>query len=340
MRTRSVALLSAILVLASTLGIGADVKSQQKTQIKIEGVLGGVAGMLGGKALKEGIVTTIAIKGSRRMSTTDTTGELVDLDAEKVYRLDLRDKTYTVKTFDELRAELKKAMAKQQQEATREKPEHSDGKQPEMEVSVDIKKTGQQKSIAGVSCAQVIMTLSMYEKGKTVDDPGAMIVTSDMWMGPKNPALQESAAFEKKYFQTLHGDQSAPGGRDMAQAMAMYPGMKTAMSRMQTEGQQLDGTPMLTTSTFAGAASPGGSGAEAKKDSGGSSPVGGVLGGMFAKKKKPEPAAEGTASSAGTTGAAGAKTRATLLTTITEVLSIEPAVAAADVEIPAGFKQK
>jgi len=340
MRTRSVALLSAILVLASTLGIGADVKSQQKTQIKIEGVLGGVAGMLGGKALKEGIVTTIAIKGSRRMSTTDTTGELVDLDAEKVYRLDLRDKTYTVKTFDELRAEFKKAMAKGQQEASREKSEKSeksDGKQPEMDVSVDIKRTGQQKPIAGVSCAQVIMTLSMYEKGKTVDDPGAVIVTSDMWMGPKNPALQESAAFEKKYFQTLHGDQTDPGARDMAQAMAMYPGMKTAMSRMQTEGQQLEGTPMLTTLTFAGAASPGGSGAEAKKDSGGGSPIGGALGGMFAKKKKPEAAAAGAA---GTGGAAGAKTRATLLTTITEVLSIEPAVAAADVEIPAGFKPK
>ena len=181
------------------------------------------------------------------------------------------------------------------------------------------------------------MTLTVYEKGKTVDDPGAMIVTTDMWMAPKNPALQENMAFEKKYFQKLYGDQAGPAGKDLAQAMAMYPGMKTAMARIQKEGQQLDGTPMLTTMTVAGASAPGGSNAQANKDSGGGSPVGGALGGMFGKKKKPEPAAEGTA---GAAGAAGAKTRTTILTTITEVLSIEPAVAAGDVEIPAGFKQK
>jgi len=340
MRTRFVALLSAMLMLASTLGMSADAKLQQKTQIKLEGMLGSVAGMFGGKALREGTVTTIAVKGNRRMSTTDTTAELVDLDAEMVYRLDLRGKTYTVKTFDELRAEFQKAMAKGQSEASRSKAEKSDGKQPEMEVSVDIKKTGQEKPIAGFSCEQVIMTLTVYEKGKTVDDPGAMIVTTDMWMAPKNPALQESRAFEMKYLQKLYGDQAGPAGKDLAQAMAMYPGMKVAMSRIQKEGQQLDGTPMLTTMTMTGPAAPGDSNPQANKDSSGGSPVGGALGGIFAKKKKPEPAAEGTASSAGTTGAAGAKTRTTILTTTTEVLSIEPAVAAGDLEIPAGFKQK
>jgi hypothetical protein len=336
MRTRSVALLSAIVVLASTLGMSADVKSQQKTQIKLEGMLGSVAGMFGGKAVKEGTVTTVAIKGNRRMSTTDTTAELIDLDAEKVYRLDLRGKTYTVKTFAELRAEFQKAMAKGQPEAASEKSEKSDGKQPEMEIDVDIKKTGQKKPIAGFSCEQVIMTLTVHEKGKTVDDAGGMIMTSDIWMAPKNAALQENVAFEMKYLEKLYGDMAAPTARDMTQAMAMYPGMKTAMERMQKEGHQLDGTPMLTTMTMAGAAAPGGSNSEAKKDSGGggTSPIPAGLGGLFGKKKKPEPAAEGTAAGA------GAKTRATIMTTVTEVLSIDSTVAAGDVEIPAGFKQK
>ncbi|MCX6546094.1 MAG: hypothetical protein NTV05_16995 [Acidobacteria bacterium] len=331
MRTRSVALLSAILVLTSTFGLSADVKSQQKTQIKLEGVLGSVAGMFGGKAMKEGTVTTIAVKGNRRMSTTDTSAELVDLDAEKVYRLDLRAKTYTVKTFDEMRAEFQKAMAKGKQEASREK---SDAKQPEMEFNVDIKKTGEKRLVAGASCDQVIMTLTVHEKGKTVEDAGGMILTSDMWMAPKVPALQEHMAFEMKYFQKLYGDQAVPAARDLAQVMATYPGMKDAMARIQSEGQRLDGTPMLTTMTVAGASGPGGSDTRANKDSGGGSPIGGALGGLLGRKKKPEPAAEGTA------GAPGAKTRTTILTTVTEVLSIETAVAAGDVEIPAGFKQR
>ncbi len=318
--------MSAILMLASTLGMHADVKSQQKTQMKLEGVLGTMAGMFGGKAAKEGLVTTIAVKGNRRMSTTDNSAELIDLDAEKVYRLDLKNKSYTVQTFEELRAAFQKAMAKGQPEAA--KAEKSDGKQPEMEFDLDVKKTGQQKPIAGVSCDEVVMTITMHEKGKTVDDAGGMIITSDMWMAPKNPALQENLEFQMKYFQKLYGDQAAENARDLAQAMAMYPGMKAAMERMQKEGRKLEGTPMLTTMTVAGASGPGGSDAKANQPG-----VGGLggLGGLLGRKKKAEAPAE---------GAAGGKTRATILTTVTEVLSIETSVAAGDVEIPAGFKQK
>jgi len=334
MRIRSVAVLSAALVLASTLGISADVKSQQKTQIKMEGMLGSVAGMFGGKAMKEGTVNTIAVKGNRRMSTTDNSAELVDLDAEKVYRLDLRGKTYTVKTFAELRAEFQKAMSRGQAEVSREKPEKSDARQPEFEISVDVKKTGQQKTVAGFSCDQVIMTLTIHEKGKSLDDAGGMVFTTDMWMAPKNPALQENMAFEMKYQQKVFGDLAAAAGRDFAQAMAMYPGMKDAMARLQTEGQQLDGTPMLTTMTVAGAGKPGGSEARADQERGGGGGALGALGGLLGRKKKAE------APAAGASGASDAKTRATILTTITEVLSIESTVAAGDVEIPAGFKQK
>ncbi|MCX6538741.1 MAG: hypothetical protein NT151_07405 [Acidobacteria bacterium] len=331
MRTRSIALLSAILVLASTLGMSADVKSQQKTQIKLEGIAGSVAGMFGGKAAKEGTLTTIAIKGNRRMSTIDNTAELIDLDAQKVYRLDLRGKTYTVQTFDELRAAFQKTTSKGQPQAASEK---SDGKQPEMEFDLDIKKTGQQKPIAGFSCEQVIMTLTMHEKGKTVDDAGGMIITSDMWMAPKNPALQENIAFERRYFEKVYGDQAAPSGRDLAQAMAVFPGMQAALARTQKEGLKLDGTPMLTTVTVAGASGPEGSDARADQNRGGGGGIGGALGGLLGRKKKTEQPAEGAA------GGAGTKTRATIMTTITEVLSIESAVAAGDVEIPAGFRQK
>ncbi|MEI6666527.1 MAG: hypothetical protein WCP29_00110 [Acidobacteriota bacterium] len=326
MRTRFVALVGAIVMLASTLGLNADVKTQQKTQLKLEGMLGTMAGMFGGKAAKEGIVSTIALKGSRRMMTNDTSAELVDLDAEKVYRLDLRGKTYTVKTFEEMRAEFEKNMAKSRSEAAKGN-DKADGKSPEMEFDVDIKKTGERKTVGGAACEQVIMTLTMHEKGKTVDEAGGMIITSDMWMAPTNPALQESLAFEMKYLRKLYGDQAAASGKDLMQAMAMYPGMKNAMERLQTEGRKMDGTPMLTTVTVAGAGAPGESDSKAGRERGG---IGG-LAGMLGRKKKAEQPAE---------GAAGGKGRATILTTVSEVLSIESTVAAGDVDIPAGFKQK
>jgi hypothetical protein len=329
MRIRPAALLSLALILAATAGISADVKTQQKTQLKMEGMLGKVAGMFGGKAMKEGVTTTIAVKGNRRMSTNDTTAELVDIDAEKVYRIDLKGKSYTVQTFEEIRREFEKMMAKA--EAQTEKKPQREG--PEMEFDIDIKQTGQQKAMAGTNCDQVILTLGVHEKGKTIDDAGGMVITSDMWMAPKNPALQEYFDFEMRYMQKVYGDKGVASAKDLAQAMAMYPGMKDAMARLQSEGRKLSGTPMQTTVTMAAASGPDGGNARAEKSSG--SPVGlGALGGLLGRKKKAEPPAEGAAASP------GAKTRATILTTVTEVLSIDTSVAGGDVEIPAGFKQK
>jgi hypothetical protein len=337
MRIRIVALLSATLVCASTLGISADVKSQQRHQVKLEGLAGSVAGMFGGKAAKEGPASTIALKGDRMMSTTETTGELIDLNAEKVYHLDLRSKTYTVQTFAELRAAFEKAMAKGRSDAADQKTsasEKPDGKQPEMTFDVDVKKTGQQKSIAGFQCDQVIVTLTVYEKGKTIDTAGGMIVTTDLWMTPKNPGLQEHAAFQAKYAQKLYGDQGLPSALDLTQAMAAYPGLSAALARSQSEGRKLDGTPLLTTVTVASVPGPGGADTRAEPDRGADNRLAGALGGLLGRKKKADPPADGAAPEA------GGKTRTTIMTIITEVLSIESAVAAADVEIPAGFKQK
>jgi len=313
--------LGVVLLVAAAAGLSAEAKVQQRTQLKLEGMLGKMAGMFGGKAAKEGVVTTVAVKGNRRMSTSDTTAELVDLDAEKVYRIDLRGKTYTVQTFDEIRKQFQKNEAKAQQEAAKEKP---DGKQPEMEIEIDVKKTGQQKSLAGYPCDQVILTLTMHEKGKTVEQGGGMTMVADMWMAPKVAAMQDNLAFETRYMQKLYGPEAVNAARDLAQAMAMYPNMKPAMARLQQEGSKLDGTPLLTTMTMSGAGSPEGESAGGGQTGGGG--MAGALGGMFGKKK---PAAEPS----------GGGKAATLLTTVTEVLSIGPSDAQ-DVEIPAGFRQK
>ena len=48
----------------------ADVKTREKGQVKFEGMLGRMVGMFGGKAAKEGIVTTNAVKGDRKADTT------------------------------------------------------------------------------------------------------------------------------------------------------------------------------------------------------------------------------------------------------------------------------
>ena len=87
----------------------ADVKTRNHTQIKFEGMLGRMVGMFGGKAAKEGIDSTAAVKGNRKATMTDTTERIVDLAEEKVYDIDLKKKTYTVTTFEELRRRMREA---------------------------------------------------------------------------------------------------------------------------------------------------------------------------------------------------------------------------------------
>ena len=329
MRAMGAVLVSAVLVATAVVGLSADAKVQQRTQVKLEGVLGKMAGIFGGKAAKEGVVSTVAVKGNRRMTTTDTTAELVDLDAEKVYRIDLRGKTFTVQTFDEIRKQLEKTESK----AAAQSAPKSDAKQPEMEIEIDIKKTGQQKTIAGFACDEVVMTLTMHEKDKTIDQSGGMVVTSDMFMAPKVEAMQDNVAFERRYFEKLYGPEVMPAMKDLAQALVMYPGLKTAMARLQKEGASVSGTALLTTVTVSGAGNPDNGSTSGNQPAPGG--VSGALGGLLGRKKQAEPAPAGGAPG----GTSGGKALTTILTTVTEVLSIG-ASAADDVEIPAGFKQK
>jgi hypothetical protein len=313
------------------------VKTQERTQVKFEGMLGRMAGMFGGKAAKEGIVSTEAFKGDRKLTSSGDTGEIVDLAEEKLYRLDFKDKSYTVVTFEELRRQLKEAQekAKQQaQQAQGKAEEPAKGDQPQVEVDFDLKETGQKRTIAGYEAREVVMTITVREKGKTLEQAGGMVLVGNNWLGPEIPELQEKMAFERKYAQKVYGELvSVEAMQQMAAAMAMYPGMQDAIARMGKESGKLSGTPLLTVMTFQMVKSEQQMTAE-KDQEGGSAPptgLGGLMGGLGRKmaKKKEEPQAAG-----------GAANRATILTMTTELLNVATAVAAADVALPAGLKLK
>ena len=112
----------------------AEVKTREKSLIKFEGMLGRVVGVFGGKAAKEGIVSTTAVKGNRKSSISDTNGQIIDLGEEKVYDIDFKKKEYRVTTFEELRQRMKEAQERARKDAEREQgrePEKADQPQKE-----------------------------------------------------------------------------------------------------------------------------------------------------------------------------------------------------------------
>jgi hypothetical protein len=240
----------------------------------------------------------------------------------------MKKRTYQVTTFDELRRRMQEAREKAAKDAAREQgKEEKDEKaepQKEYEVDFDVKETGQKKQLAGHDTRQVIMTITVREKGRTLEDGGGVVMTADSWLGPQLPALKELAEFDMKYWKQLQGpDAMGMSAEQLATVIAMFPAVKQAMDRLQKESPRLQGTPLATTTTVEGVKSKEQMAQQADSGKSGGGGLGGMLARRIAKK-------DNDATSA----------KATIFTAQHEVQEIQTTVTAADIDLPAGFKQK
>jgi hypothetical protein len=325
-------------LLVTAAAAGADVKSTSKAQTKFEGMLGRMMGMFGGKAAKEGVVSTEAVKGDRKVTTSGDTAEIVDLAEEKVYELNLKDKTYKVVTFAEMRKQMEDARAKAEEAARKQRAAEGkkDPNAKEMEIEFSAKETGQRRQINGFSCRQVVMTVAMHEKGKTLDQAGGMLMTIDTWLAPRIAAMKEIADFDTRYWKKLALDTAMPSAEEMAQAFAMFPGLKDGMARLEKEKVNMDGTAIETIMAVQSVQTRE-QAAQKQDDQQGGSPaagLGGMLGRFGKKKEEPKPA------DAQPKAAADSDTRVTIMTTTNSLLSVATSVSADEVAVPAGFRLK
>jgi hypothetical protein len=298
----------------------AEVKTKEKTTVKIEALPGWLLRMMGAK--KEGVLSSTAVKGDRKATVTDTTGQLVDLAQEKVYDIDFKKKEYRVTTFDEMRRRLQEAKENAEKQAQREEPGEQQKPQKEYEVDFDVKDTGQKRQIAGYDARQVLITVTVREKGRKLEDGGGLVMTTDSWLAPKIPAMKEVADFDMRYWQKVYGADGTLSAEQMGAILAMFPLVGKAQERMRKENVNLDGTPLSTTVTFEAVKGEEQLKQEQQQTSGSS---GGGLGGMLARRMtKKEPP----------------KQRATVFTTQIDVQEVSTTVPPADLELPAGFKEK
>lgn len=237
-------------------------------------------------------------------------------------------------TFAQLRKEMEEAQRRAEEQARREAPAEERGQEPkqaekpekEVEVDFDVKKTGETKSLAGFNTSRSIMTITVREKGKTLEQGGGMVMTTDMWLAPTQKSLDEIAEFDERYAEKLYGGISGVSAEQMAMAVAMYPMMADAIEKMKKEDNAFEGTPIMTTVTFEAVKSAEQMAADSKQEQPEAKPsIGGMLGGLAKRIKKPS--------------ADEQKPRASVMTSTMEVLKIAPDVADADLAIPAGFKE-
>ena len=307
---------------ASTLT--ADVRTRERTAIKIEGMLGRMIGMFGGKSMRDGIVSSVAVKGDRKSVTNDQSGQIIDLSEEKIYNIDFKKKSYEVTTFDEIRQQMREARERAEKDAKEagERPQQEEPGQKEkgteIEVDFEVKETGQKKSLAGYDTRQVLMIVTVREKGRTLEEGGGLVMTADTWFGPEIAAMKEVTDFDMRYWKQLAGPElGAMSPQTMAAVLAMYPMISKAAERMKEEGTKLQGTVLATTTTFEAVKSKE---AMAQENQGG----GGGLGGMLARRMKKD----------------SGKQRATFMTIQHETQEVATSVDAASLQLPAGFKEE
>jgi hypothetical protein len=348
MRRLAVCVCAVLFVASASAVVSADIRSDQRVRFQLGGAVGKLINMFGGKGAREGVTSTVAVKGNRKATLSDSTGQIIDLSEEKIYDLDIKRKTYKVTTFAELRAEMEKARREAEQQAREmergtpaepsqpSQPAEKDPNQKEFEVDFDLKNTGAERTINGFNTTQTVMTITVREKGKTLNEAGGMVMTTDMWLTKNAPSTSDIAEFDMKYAQKLYGPavMSGASAQDMAMAMAMYPQIKPALDRMAKEGTKVEGTAILSeikmeavppgTANTTAAALPAPEAPPEKKGR-----FGGLMGGL---KKMAE------ASQQQQSGEQKPQ-RGIIMTTTVEMLKLTPDVAADVVAIPAGFKE-
>lgn len=332
-RVHVVALLTASAIIVPSYSAYADVRAEQKTRVELAGVLGRVVNMFGGRGAREGVTSTVIVKGDRMATVRDDTEQIVDLAEEKVYDVDLKKKSYKVTTFAELRRRWEEQQKKAADNARRQEPRDAkaekDPNANDVEIDFDLKNTGEKKAINGFDTQQQVMTITVREKGKTLEQSGGVVLTADMWMAPTVTAMKEVAEFSLKFAQKVYGGVAGLSADQMAAALAMYPQLKQAMGRMTQEGARLQGTPIETITTMDVVKSAEQAAQDAKSTSAANDddkPQSG-LSGFLAKKLGPKKDDNAD------------KPRSTFMTTTHDVLKLSTDVGAADVAIPAGFKE-
>jgi hypothetical protein len=312
--------------------VRADVRADEKALVKFEGMLGRMVGLFGGRAARDGVTTTLIVKGDRKRTISDNSSQIIDLAEEKIYDIDTRDKSYKVTTFAQLRQQMEEARKKMAAEQQKQAAAPTTKPGTEVDIDFNLSETGQKRTINGFAAREVLMTIAVREKGKTLEQSGGMMLTSNIWLAPAVAGMSEVAAFDRRYAEKLASSMMLDA-QQMAAAAALYPQMQQAMARMQAENVKMDGTPVMTVVKVETVASAeqAAAAAQPKKEE----PPPTSLGGLGARLGR---RALGRGND--DTAAAATPGRATVMTMQHELLKVSPAATDADVAVPSGFKLK
>jgi len=287
-----------------------------------------------------------------------SSADIVRLDRDLLWSLDLQKKQYTELTIAELRAMMEQGLAR----AEAREPGAGPARDVEMTYKVDVQRTGKKEKVNGFDAENVIVTITATPKdAASGESAGSYTLKMDQWLAAQVPGQSEVVAFYRKYAEKMGFDPQVQN--QFAGLMAQYgEAVKQAAERLK----DLKGYPVRSTVTMTLGAEPTPeqrarieksraeaearraeekSKQEAKEDdeakvqagvSISRGNVGGAIGGLLGRKlgkaaeKKAEAGAASQGSGSGTPGG---------FTSTTDVLSITTGAAGVSFDVPSDFKK-
>lgn len=329
-------MLSAVLIVSFSSPCFADFQYTETTKITGGAAVGAMkfAGVFSKDARQatQGANATISFKGSK-MRREDSLGqiEIIDLDARKITQIDSRKKTYSVMTFDEMRAQMEEARRK----AAEQQAKHNKGQQGQVKIvpKISISPGTGSKQLLNYTAKETKVRVDMEMQS---DDPQAKGQTANMWVNADSWVAPVKGYDEVKRFYARMAKELdwLPGA-----VLGANPQIAPAMVEYRKSAATLNGMPLLSLVSVGLAGQPGSPQAahDDQKDSGGN-PITHGIGGIFGKKKKKDDAAQQD-DAAKNSGPATAPANS-LMDTTTEVTSVSTnAVDAALFQVPEGYKQ-
>jgi hypothetical protein len=278
------------------------------------------------------------------------TAEIVRLDQDKIYHLNINKKEYTETTFEQMREQLQKASEQMNSADEKKQPSAIDESKCEwLPPKAEVKQTGEKAQFAGYDAERVIIIATQPCKDKETGSICEVALVLDNWFATAFTESSEAQKYSKAYAAKMGF--GATTSQDIAQrAQAMFARYKGIWSQIMTKMQGVKGYPVKTGFTL-------GMGGEQCKnanarqaqsadsgDSSGDSPSGlagamaGKLGGLFKKKKDDSAAAAPTPAASPVPLPPG---DIALMTISSQLVSVSTNSAGADAfTVPADFKRQ
>jgi hypothetical protein len=320
-------------VLSTAVTCFADAQYTQQSKITGGAMAGAMkfAGVFSkdAKQVTQGTTTTVSVKGNKmRRENSLGTAEIFDLDTRRIINLDLKKKTYSILTFDEMRAQI--AEAKRKAAEQQAKSAHKDSQQNlKITPKISVTPGTGSKTILDHATKELKTRIDMQMEAQDQAQKG-QTQSANFWVNADNYVAPVKAWDEVKRFNLrmakeldwLPGEVFGSGGNvQISQPMIEY----------NKSLANIAGMPLLSYVSVGSGPNPGTTGqaaAEQPTPEKKGNVVTRGLGGMFGKKQKDD-SDQKSASQGGS-----------LMDMTTEVTSITPGpVDASLFEIPATFKQ-